>query len=400
MRQRIIALVDCDCFFVSCERKDNPALAGKPVCVMTGGGNRGIIVSRAKEAKALGIKMGAPYFQIKDVYRQAVCIPARMQRYAEISAEVMNVVKSFSPDVEVTSIDEAYIDLTGLAKAWHTTYTDIVKNIRQTVWDKVQIPVSIGLSCSKILAKLASDRAKNTGGVFVIRPDRILETIGDISINDVCGVGRKNNVHMQYSGIFTVRDFVEKDNAWIRQAFGINGLSLKQELSGIATSLVESKQAAPQSIQDTQSFEDFTTSLELMQHALSEHVHTACRKLRQWNGFCAGIEVILKNKDFTCSALEAKLPTATNSDFDIRAAAQQLLKKLYRPNVLYRATGITLKNLSYGDEIQQSLFEEVKRKDDKLSHVIDALEAKFGPDTVKSGGDSVENVNALRKNAD
>jgi nucleotidyltransferase/DNA polymerase involved in DNA repair len=388
MRQHIIALVDCDCFFVSCERKDTPALAGKPVCVMTGGGNKGIIVSRSKEAKALGIKMGVPYFQIKDVYKEAICLPARMHRYAEISTEVMNVVKSFSPDVEVTSIDEAYIDLTGLAKAWHTTYTDIVKNIRQTVWDKVRVPVSIGLSCSKILAKLASDRAKNTGGVFVIRPDKILETIGDMPISDVCGVGRKNSAHMQYRGIFTVRDFVAKDNAWIRQAFGINGLSLQQELSGMATSLVESTPTAPQSIQDTRSFEDFTTSLEFMRHALFEHVHTVCQKLRQWNGFCSGIEVILKTKDFNCSALETKLTTATNSDFDIRAEAQKLLTKLYQPNVLYRATGITLKNLSYGDEIQQSLFEDVKRKDDKLSRMIDELEAKFGPGTVKSGSEN------------
>lgn len=385
MRQRIIALVDCDSFFVSCERKDNPDLQGKPVCVMTGGGNKGIIVSRSREAKALGIKMGAPYFQIKDVYKDAICIPARMNRYSQISKQVMGIIKEFSPDVEVTSVDEAYIDLTGLAKAQNTTYTEIIKAIRQTVWDKAGIPVSIGLSCSKILAKLASDKAKNTGGIFVIHPDKILDIIGETPIDDVCGVGRKNSEHMKFSGIFTVREFVEKDNGWIRKAFGINGLSLKQELMGVATSLVNSEPTAPQSIQDTASFEDFTTSLDYLRHALNGHVHTACQRLRRWNGFCGGIEVLLKTKDFKYSVMEAKFAVATNSDFEVRVAAQKLLSALYRTKVLYRATGITLKYLTYGEEAQQSLFETFKRNDDKLSHIIDDLEAKFGKGIVKTG---------------
>ncbi|MBO6290293.1 MAG: hypothetical protein J6N45_08225, partial [Alphaproteobacteria bacterium] len=185
MRQHVIALVDCDCFFVSCERKDNPDLQGKPVCVMTGGGSKGIIVSRSKEAKALGIKMGQPYFQVKPNFPTAICIPARHHRYTEISKEVMDTIKTFSPDVEVTSVDEAFIDLTSLNKVYHSTYTDIIKNIRQTVWDKVGIPVSIGLGTSKTLAKLASDKAKSNNGIFVIPPDKILDIVGSMSIEDV-----------------------------------------------------------------------------------------------------------------------------------------------------------------------------------------------------------------------
>ena len=384
MRQHIIALVDCDCFYVSCERKDNPELNGKPVCVMTAGGSKGIIVSRAKEAKALGIKMGAPYFQVKPNFPTAICLPARMHRYAEISHAVMSTIKTFSPDVEVTSVDEAYIDLTGLNKLYNSTYTDIIKKIKQTVWDKEGIPVSIGLGTSKILAKLASDKAKNNGGIFVIRPDKIMDIIGDMAIEDVCGVGRKNSAHMKFNGIFTIKDFVEKDNAWIRKAFGINGLNLKQELSGIATSLVNSAPSAPQSIQDTRSFEDFTQSLEFLEHALNGHVHTACQKLRRWNGFCQMVEVMLKTKDFNYYAADAKLPNPTNGDQEVRMAALRLLKTLYRPNLTYRSTGITLKNLTYG-QVQQSLFEEIKPHDDKLSHLVDELEAKFGRGIVKTG---------------
>ena len=385
MRQHVIALVDCDCFYVSCERKDNPELIGKPVCVMTGGGNKGIIVSRAKEAKALGIKMGAPYFQVKPEFPTAICIPARMSRYAEISREVMNIIKSFSPDVEVTSVDEAYIDLTGLNKLYNSTYTDIIKLIKQTILDKVEIPVSIGLGTSKILAKLASDKAKNSKGIFVIHPDKIMDTIGDMAIEDVCGVGRKNSIHMKFNGIFTINDFVKKDNAWIRKAFGINGLNLKQELLGIATSLVNCEPSAPQSIQDTRSFEDFTQSLDFLEHTLNRHVHTACQKLRRWGGFCQGVEVMLRTKDFKYFTMETKLQNPTNSDQEVRMAAQRLLKLLYRSNLIYRSTGVTLKNLTYG-QVQQSLFEEIKPHDDILSHLVDELEAKFGQGIVKTGG--------------
>jgi len=384
MRQHIIALVDCDCFFVSCERKDNPDLQGKPVCVMTGGGSKGIIVSRSKEAKALGIKMGQPYFQVKPNFPGAICIPARHHRYSEISKQVMDTIKSFSPDVEVTSVDEAYIDLTSLDKVYKSTYTDLVKNIRKTVWDRVGIPVSIGLSCSKTLAKLASDKAKSNNGIFVIRPDKILDIVGDMPIEDVSGIGRKNSEHMKFSGIFTIEEFVEKENGWIRQAFGINGLSLKSELTGIATSLVNNEPTAPQSIQDTSSFEDFTQNIDYLEHELNGHVHTACQKLRRWNGFCQVVEVMLKTKDFKYYAVEAKLENPTNGDQEVRTTAVQLLKELYRPNLIYRATGITLKNLTYG-EIQQSLFEQTKPHDDKLSHLVDELEAKYGRGIIKAG---------------
>jgi DNA polymerase-4/DNA polymerase V len=297
----------------------------------------------------------------------------------------MDTIKIFSPDVEVVSVDEAYIDLTSLNKVYNSTYTDIIKNIRQTILEKVGIPVSIGLSCSKTLAKLASDKAKSNNGIFVIRPDKIMDIVGEVPIEDVCGIGRKNNEHMKFHGIFTIKDFVAKDNAWIRKAFGINGLNLKSELTGIATSLVNSEETAPQSIQDTRSFEDFTQSLEYLQHELNNHVHTACQKLRRWNGFCQSIEVILKTKDFNYFATETKFANPTNSDREVRDASIKLLKSMYRPNLIYRATGITLKNLTYGKQIQQSLFETLTPNDDKLSHLVDELEAKYGQGIIKSG---------------
>ena len=189
---------------------------------------------------------------------------------------------------------------------------------------------------------------------------------------------------MKFRGIFTIKDFVEKENGWIRKAFGINGLNLKSELTGIATSLVNNEPTAPQSIQVTRSFEDFTQSLEYLEHELNRHVHEACQKLRRWNGFCQGVEVMLRTKDFKYLAIEAKLPNPTNGDQEVRMTASALLKQLYRPNLIYRSTGVTLMHLTYG-EVQQSLFEEIKPHDDKLSHLVDELEAKFGKGIVKTG---------------
>lgn len=385
MKQRVIALIDCDSFYVSCERKDNPSLQGKAVCVMTSASDKGIVVSRSKEAKELGVKMGAPYFQIKNTYKNVVYLPTRMKRYAEISAQVMSEIKNFSPDVEVVSVDEAYIDLTGLDKVFKISYVQIIKNIRQTILEKLNMPVSIGLSSSKILAKLASDKAKSSGGIFVIPPDDIINIIGSEKIDQVSGVGRKNAQNLYFHGVFDIKDFVQKDNAWIRAVLGINGLALKQELMGIATSLVDKTPQAPQSIQDTKSFEDFTDNFEFLSYELNYHIHNACKKIRQWNGFCSEIEVMLKTKDFKVFALSGKFENPTNSNFEIRALAQQLLKNIYNPNFIYRSTGITLKQLTYGKQIQQSLFDNIKPHDDKLSHIIDELEYKFGQGIVKTG---------------
>lgn len=385
MKQRIIALIDCDAFFVSCERVDNPDLQGKPVCVMTGNGNKGIIVSRSREAKKIGIKMGEPYFQVSKNHPETICIPVRHNRYAEISEKVMNIIRTFSPDVEEVSIDEAYIDLTGLNKVYKSSYTEIVSNIRRTILTKLQIPVSIGLSSSKTLAKLASDKAKNCGGIFVIRPNKIIETIGNVNIEDVCGVGQQSSKTLKFNGVFTVSDFLSKDNAWIKKVMGINGLNLKFELSGIASSAVVSIPQAPQSIQDTKSFEDFTNNFDFLYSQLKYHIHCASKKLRKWNGFCGEIGIMLRTKDFNMIEKYYRLPNYTNSEQTLRNVANSLLYAIYNPNSLYRSIGVEIKRISYGNDVQQSLFDTLQKDDDKLSRILDNLEEKFGKDIVKLG---------------
>lgn len=386
MRQKIIALVDCDCFFVSCERVDRPDLNGRPVCVVTSDNNKGIVVSRSAEAKALGIKMGAPMFQIKDRYDGVHYIPVRHSRYGELSKQVMDVLRTFAPVVEEVSVDEAYMDLTGLSRVYKMTYRDLIVQIRQKVMDETGIPVSVGLGTSKTLAKLASDKAKTNGGIFIIPPDRIREMLANTALEEVCGIGHQAAAQYGRKGIVSVVELLDKEVPWVRQAFGVNGERLRYELAGVAVAAVNALEEAPQSIQDTRALEDFTGSLELLQNTMAYHVHRASQKLRRWNGYCQTLAVMVRTKDFRMWEEEVRLEVATNSEARLLKQARELLARMYKPKVLYRATGVTLKNLVYGEAVQESLFGEKVREDDKVSHLIDELEARFGRDIIRYGG--------------
>lgn len=278
VKEHVIVLVDCDCFFVSCERVDNPKLSGKAVCVTTGATSKGIVVSRSNEAKALGIKMGAPMFQLEGKYNNVHYIPARHERYAEISKQVMAVLRDFTPNVEEVSVDEAYLDITGMSKMYGLTYENLIKKIRKTVLEKTKVPVSIGLSTSKTLAKLASDKAKKTGGIFIIHPKKVKEILKDVELEEVCGISHQTSMNFWKKGICNLGDFLSKEPSWIRQAFGINGERLRYELAGISVSPVNPVEEAPQSIQDTRALEDFRDNLEVLESTLPYHVHRASQK--------------------------------------------------------------------------------------------------------------------------
>lgn len=383
--KKIIALVDCDSFFVSCEQKDNPVLKNKPVCTLTSVNARGVVVSRSKEAKALGIQMGAPYFQIKDEYNGVYFLPVRHERYEEISSLVMERLKKFSPDVEIVSVDEAFVDLTGLKKLYNKSYTDIIKDIRADILKEVDIPVSIGLSTSKTLAKLASDMAKKHGGIFVIRPEKIFDITKDVLMKDVAGIGAQTARVLEYHNIYRVGDFVSKEAFWIRNKISYAAEKLYYELKGQPISLVDSKISPPQSIQDTKSFEEFTSDKAFLIGRLNYHIHKSSQKLRMWEGYTKEISVTLRTKNFQVFEKNLRLPMATNSEKTLLKAAISLVEVMYSPAVVYRSLGVTLKNLSFGKEKQISLFEQEKFEDDKISHLIDSIEEKFGKNSIRLG---------------
>lgn len=378
-----IALADCDCFFVSAERAFNPRLDGRAVAVLSN--NDGCVISRSREAKALGLKMGEPYFMAKKRLPQVLYVRANHDLYRSISAKVMAKFKSFTPDVEVCSVDEAYLDLTGTKLLYRQNYIKTAQMIRQAVWDELHIPVSIGLSTTKTLAKLASDKAKNAGGVFAIGSAERNKILAQTLIADVSGVGRKLLLKMREECIFTALDFVMRPDYWVKARFGTHGTDLKAELSGIPLFKVEPDDKAPLSIQQTSALGEFSSDIAVLKTDLCRHIHTACRKARSEGAKAAAIEVMLRTKDFKVVTARAKLDFASNQETEITPPALRLLTQLFTPAVVWRSTGITLTGLVYGEREQLDLFQPAKKSDDRLGSILDELEEKFGKNIVHLG---------------
>lgn len=378
-----IALADCDCFFVSAERAFNPRLDGRAVAVLSN--NDGCVISRSREAKALGLKMGEPYFMAKKRLPQVLYVRANHDLYRSISAKVMAKFKSFTPDVEVCSVDEAYLDLTGTKLLYRQNYIKTAQMIRQAVWDELHIPVSIGLSTTKTLAKLASDKAKNAGGVFAIGSAERNKILAQTLIADVSGVGRKLLLKMREECIFTALDFVMRPDYWVKARFGTHGADLKAELSGIPLFKVEPDDKAPLSIQQTSALREFSSDIAVLKTDLCRHIHTACRKARSEGAKAAAIEVMLRTKDFKVVTARAKLDFASNQETEITPPALRLLTQLFTPAVVWRSTGITLTGLVYGEREQLDLFQPAKKSDGRLGSILDELEEKFGKNIVHLG---------------
>ncbi len=385
-RKHIIALVDCDSFFVSCEQAANPELKGKPVCVMSARGQ--CVISRSKEAKRLGIRMGMPYFQIEGQMKKAIFINANHELYSQMSQKVMSVLKTFSPKVEIYSIDEAFIDLTGLERLYHRNYLEIAKMIREEIQIKADIPVSIGLSSSKTLAKLASDKAKNLDeGVYLIGSRKIIPVLEKTSIDEIWGIGKNLSAMFRKNGILTAYELVSQDDLWINKQIGIHGLEMKHELLGEMVSPVSDEVKLPKSIQKTSALAKFTSDKNYLKNSLNYHIHRACVKLRKINAKCKGVSIFLRTKDFKVFCEKKVLNKSTDFELEISDIVFELLDKVYNSNILYRSTGVILDNFVFNNEAQMSLFTDIESDDkkEKLSKCFDKLEEKFGKDIIQTG---------------
>lgn len=385
-KKHVIALVDCDSFFVSCEQSVNQDLKGKPVCVMSGRGQ--CVISRSKEAKKLGIRMGMPYFQIEGQMKKAVFINANHELYCQISEKVMDVLKSFSPKVEIYSIDEAFVELTGLERLYKKNYLEIAQMIRQEVLDKVDIPVSIGVSSSKSLAKLASDKAKKADeGVFLVGSRKIIPLLEKTSIDEIWGIGKNLSIMLRKHGILTAYELISQDDLWLNKQIGIRGLEMKHELLGEMVSPVSNEIKLPKSIQKTSALAKFSSDKNYLKNSLNYHIHRACVKLRKINAKCKGVSIFLRTKDFKVYCEKKVLNVSTDFELEISDIVFELLEKMYNPNILYRSTGVILDTFVFNNEAQMSLFSDnvVDERKEKLSKCFDKLEQRFGKDIIQTG---------------
>ena len=380
-----IMLMDCDSFYASCEQLVNPALKGFAVCVLSN--NDGCVVARSAEAKKMGIKMGMPAFMAKKNFPEAIYISGRLELYGEISSRVMCILKDFSPVVEIYSIDEAFIDLKGLRRLYRKPYFEIASDIRNKIAREVGIPVSIGISLTKTLAKLASERAKKSCGIYEIGFRDIDNELKHTSPLEIWGIGDNTASLMKKLGMYTAYDFVFQSDCFIKKTFGKRGLELKAELKGELIYPVINENPLPKSVQKTSSFAKFTSDEQYIKDSLYYHTHRACKKLRKL-GLKAGVAgVMLRTKDFKVFYAKNNLLKNTNMEFEIFDTVNKLLPEIFMPNILYRSSGIILENLIPADESQLSLFSPLDetKKYENITRSWDKLEERYGSNIIKVG---------------
>lgn len=386
MTRSVIALVDCDSFFVCCEQKVNPELKGKPVCVISN--KDGCVISRSKEAKKMGIRMGEPLFMAKKEHPKGIYIVANHELYSNISHQVMSKLKEISPTVEVYSIDEAFVELTGLKRLYKTEYIDLAFRIREIIKQELDINVSIGLSSSKSLAKLASDKAKKEdAGVYAINPRFATEELKKTSIEEIWGIGRNLTQLFHRSGIITAYELVSQSDEWLDKKIGIRGLEMKHELLGESVSPVSNEIKLPKSIQNTSALGTFTSDINFIKNSLNYHIHKGCSKLRRLEAKCSVVSVLLRTKDFKVYVEKKVLSKPTCYEWEVSDIVFKLLEKIYDPTILYRSSGVMLDNITYDNAEQLFLFanDEEDSKNKRLASCIDKLETRFGKDVLKTG---------------
>ncbi|MEI6242427.1 MAG: Y-family DNA polymerase, partial [Chlamydiota bacterium] len=387
-----VSLVDCNNFYVSCERLFNPRLEKRPVIVLSN--NDGCVVSRSEEAKALGIAMGVPFFQIKNFcFNHSVEVfSSNYSLYGDISSRVMKILVDMVSDVEIYSIDEAFLQYPASMNS--DEILEHCRDIRRKILQWVGIPTSLGIATTKTLAKLGSKLAKKDRlvGVFDVREAQVQEAILDkFPIGDVWGIGRRWEEKLRASGIRTAKEFRDKDLIYIRKKMGVNGERIWWELRGKSCIPLEER-ASKKSITCSRSFGQAVRGKEALLEAISTYVASACVKLREQDScasaLCVYVEMVWDAKTGKQNgySMAASFATPTSNTSEVIADAKRCIHQLYREDCIYKKCGVVLLELSSDSEEKMDLFmerEDPKRKE--LTKTIDALNKKWGKDTVFYG---------------
>jgi DNA polymerase V len=380
--KEIFALVDCNNFYVSCERIFNPKLQGRPVVVLSN--NDGCIVARSNEAKALGIGMGVPAFEVEDILEEnnVEVFSSNYALYADMSSRVMKTLSRFTPDIEVYSIDEAFLNLAG----FNCSLSDYGGKICRTVEKWTGIPVTVGIGRTKTLAKIANRIAKHSGKV-----DRVEDLADTVSLSEILAaipvekiwtVGIKTAIKLKRAGIKTALDLQRADINWVRQKFGILGVRTVYELRGISCYPLEQNPPVKKSIAVSRSFGKPVESIEELKEAIASYCSRGGEKLRQ-HGLAAGLMTVyvttsrfVENKYFNSHTTE--FDVATSDTTELIGGALRCIGKLYRRGFLFKKAGIVLNGLVSKERIQGNLFDSVDREiSRRLMRAIDAVNSRL-----------------------
>lgn len=395
----VIGLMDCNNFFVSCERLFRPDLKKRPVAVLSS--NDGCIVARSQEVKDLGIPMGAPLFQVRKECEKhgIVLFSSNFQLYRDISARVMHVLREECGHIDVYSIDEAFFDVGGELS------DEKIIEIRRNIIQKTGIPVSIGIAKTKTLAKVANSIAKKKNGRLtmstmgvgegVCRMDEELwETVvRDMSCGSVWGIGRQTSAFLTKVGINTVGELLAQDTTFIKNNLGVVGERLVLELRGIPVSVSgDHGEGAQESYTSSRSFGKVVNDKLTLMSALGHHVAHIAEKLRAHDVVASTLTIIVRGSRFGAFAhregvTHVVLETATDDTFILTKEASRLLDAIYDPEIPYTKAGVIVGHVTPRSFLQSTLFGEEKIHDrtHTLNTLSDSLNKRFGRDTIHHG---------------
>ncbi len=392
----MFALVDCNNFFVSCERVFDPSLEGRPVVVLSG--NDGCIIARSNEAKALGIPMGAPLFEYRDFCKShgVVLFSSNFQLYGEISRRVFTSLRMLKHDVEVYSVDEAFLDFSQVED-----FAEQGRLIREKVKMWTGIPVSVGIAPTKTLAKIANHMAKkhSQAGVFDLSSqmvqDKVLESF---VIEDIWGVGRRWAPKLRLLGIGSARQLRDCDIKYIRKHFGVIGERIVLELQGIKCFDFHTAFQPRKNIISSRSFGRAVFKLEELEEAVCNHVARAAKSMRSQGSCACGIYVYVRAGAEYSNGTSTSFAMPTSDTTAIMAAAKLCLKQVFKPGVKYRKTGIMLLELVSAQNMQGHLFAKANEERVNLMHTIDQVNEKLGSNTLFFASQGIERGWRVRSN--
>ena len=388
------ALADCNNFFASCERVFRPDLYGKPVIVLSN--NDGCAVARSNEAKALGIKMGDPYFKIKDIIERnhVAVFSSNFALYGDMSRRVQEVLRGFAPAVEQYSIDEAFLDLTGME---HVDFAAFAREVSSACWKLTSIPVSVGVAPTKTLAKIASKLCKQyprlRGGCYMYRPEDIEKVLRKFPVQDVWGIGRKSFKRLDSMGVKTAWDYTRLPETTVRKVFALPGFRTWKELKGIPCVEFEDMVEPKQSITVSRSFAHEISTLPELTEQVANFAVSAVAKLRKQGSLAQEMTVFAMTNRFkqddpqTSGGVCLPFTEATADHRTVVLAAVDGCRRLFRQGYGYKKAGVIFTKILQAEDHTRSLFEDEAAvdKEARLSETIDTITRTFGPGSVLFG---------------
>jgi DNA polymerase V len=393
------ALVDGNNFYVSCERVFNPQLEGRPMVVLSN--NDGCVVARSAEVKALGVEMGVPWFQLKElaIRHNILALSSNYTLYADMSNRMMGVLGSYSPEQEIYSIDECFLGLVGFAP---DSLSTMGQRIRRQVRQWVGIPVCVGIASTKTLTKLANHCAKKdlagSDGVCdfgQLSPDELTALFDRIAVNEVWGVGRRLTERLAGMGITTVRALRDADPALMRREVSVVLERTVRELRGVPCLALEDVAPNKQQIMSSRSFGEYVYEHTDLEQAVSTYIARAAEKLRRQRSRANAVQVYIRTNPFSerqpqyQRGITVPLTQATSDTIRLTRAALWGLKRIYRPGFAYQKAGVMLMELHSEDQVQGVLFATVAPARPALMDVIDRANSRWGGGTLKLASEGV-----------